>query len=97
MFKKLMTCFTAAAFLAGCAVLMTCFTAAAFLAGCAVPRGEATLSAIDEALTEASLPAAAPADVQAALLPQVGVDLPDAAAADERFDVNTDSTPAKAF
>jgi len=77
--------------------LMTCFTAAAFLAGCAVPRGEATRSAIDEALIEASLPAAAPADVQAALLPQVGVDLPDAAAADERFDVNTDSTPAKAF
>jgi MSHA biogenesis protein MshL len=77
--------------------LMTCFTAAAFLAGCAVPRGEATRSAIDEALTEASLPSTAPADVQAALLPQVGVDLPDAAAADERFDVNTDSTPAKAF
>jgi MSHA biogenesis protein MshL len=77
--------------------LMTCFTAAALLAGCAVPRGEATRSAIDEALNEGSLPATAPADVQAALLPEVGVDLPDAAAADERFDVNTDSTPAKAF
>ena len=78
-------------------IIITCIMAAAFLAGCATPRGEATREAIDAALHEASLPRGAPADVEAALLPQVGVDLPDAAAADERFDVNTDSTPARAF
>ena len=33
--------------------LMTCFTVAAVLLGCATPRGEATRSAIDEALNEA--------------------------------------------
>jgi MSHA biogenesis protein MshL len=70
--------------------------AAAFLAGCVTPHGEATREAIDAALHESSLPAGAPADVEAALLPDVGVDLPDAAG-EERFDVNTDSTPAKAF
>ncbi len=78
-------------------IIITCIMAAAFLAGCATPRGEATREAIEAALHEASLPRGAPADVEAALLPQVGVDLPDAAAADERFDVNTDSTPARAF
>ncbi len=77
--------------------LITCFTAATFLLGCATPRGEATRADIDAALNEASLPSAAPADVQAALLPEVGVDLPGAEAGDDRFDVNTDSTPARAF
>ncbi len=84
MFKKLITGFTAAAFLAGCATTPT-------------PRGEATRSGIEAALNEASLPPAAPAEVEAALLPEVGVDLPDPSAGDERFDVNTDSTPARAF
>jgi len=77
--------------------LFTGFMAAAFLAGCITPRGEATRLAIDEALDAASRPHSAPADVEAALLPEVGVDLPDAAASEERFDVNTDSTPARAF
>ncbi len=70
--------------------------AAAFLAGCATQYGKATREAIDAALQESALPPGAPADVEAALLPDVGVDLPDAAG-EERFDVNTDSTPAKAF
>ena len=79
--------------------LITGFTAAAFLAGCAMPtpRGEATRAGIDEALDEASVARATPAEVEAAPLPQDGVDVQDPAASDERFDVNTDETPAKAF
>lgn len=77
--------------------LMTGCMVTAFLVACATPRGEATREAIEAALNEGSLPRGAPADVEAALLPEVGVDLPDAAAGDERFDVNTDSTPARAF
>jgi MSHA biogenesis protein MshL len=64
------------------------------LAGC-VTRGEATRSAIDDALQEGSLPHVAPDDVAQALLPDVGVDMPDGA--NERFDVNTDATQARAF
>ena len=78
-------------------ILITGFMAAALLTGCATPRGEATRLAVDEALDEARRPPSAPADVEAALLPEVGVDLPDAAASEERFDVNTDATPARAF
>ena len=78
-------------------ILITGFMAAAFLTGCATPIGEATRLAVDEALDEARRPPSAPADVEAALLPEVGVDLPDAAASEERFDVNTDATPARAF
>ena len=77
--------------------LITGFAIAAFLAGCATNRGEATRSAIDAALVEASLEYVTPADVEAALLPEVGVDLPEPAASDERFDVNCDKTPARAF
>ena len=77
--------------------LIAGFMAAAFLAGCMTPRGEATRLAVDEALDEARRPPSAPADVEAALLPEFAVDLPDAAASEERFDVNTDSTPARAF
>ena len=83
MFKKLITGFAVAVLLAGCATPM--------------PRGEATRSAIDAALDEASLPPTIPAEVEAAPLPEVGVDLPDPAASDERFDVNTEETPARAF
>ncbi len=83
MFKKLITGFTAAAFLLGCATPL--------------PRGEATRSSIEAALHEAALPPVTPAEVEAALMPEVGVDLPDPAANNERFDVDTDSTPAKAF
>lgn len=83
MFKNLMTGFMVVTFLAGCATSM--------------PRGEATRSGIEEALIEASLPPVTPAEVEAALLPDVGVDLPGPAADDERFDVNTDETPARAF
>ncbi len=67
---------------------------AILLAGC-VTRGEATRSAIEDALHEGSLPPVAPDDVAQALLPDVGVDMPDGA--DERFDVNTDATTARAF
>ncbi len=77
--------------------LITGFMAAAFLAGCMTPRGEATRLAVDEALDEARRPPSAPADVEAALLPEFSVEMPDAAASEERFDVNTDSTPARAF
>ena len=77
--------------------LITGFAIAAFLAGCATNRGEATRSAIDAALVEASLEYVTPPDVEAALLPEVGVDLPEPAASDERFDVNCDKTPARAF
>ncbi len=68
---------------------------AILLAGCVTPRGEATRTAIDDALRESSLPPVAPDDVARALLPDVGVDMPDGA--NERFDVNTDATPARAF
>ncbi len=67
---------------------------AILLAGC-VTRGEATRSAIEDALHEGSLPPVAPDDVAQALLPDVGVDMPDGA--EERFDVNTDATAARAF
>jgi len=77
--------------------LVTGFAIAAFLAGCATNRGEATRSAIDAALVEASLEYVTPPDVEAALLPEIGVDLPEPAASDERFDVNCDKTPARAF
>jgi hypothetical protein len=70
------------------------FTAAAFLAGCATPRGEATRASIEAALEETALPPVTPAEVEAALLPDVGVDLPDPAANNERFDVDTDRTPS---
>jgi MSHA biogenesis protein MshL len=76
--------------------LITCLAAAVFVAACVTPRGEATRAAIDAALQETSLPPAAPADVEAALLPEVGVNLPDGVS-EERFDVNTDSIPARAF
>ena len=79
-------------------ILITGFMAAAFLTGCATPPiGESTRLAVEEALDEARRPPSAPADVEAALLPEVGVDLPNAAASEERFDVNTDATPARAF
>ncbi len=75
--------------------LITGIALAILLAGCVTPRGEATRSAIEDALRESSLPPVAPDDVARALLPDVGVDMPDGA--DERFDVNTDATPARAF
>ncbi len=83
MFKKLITGFTAAAILMGCATSMH--------------RGEATRAGIDEALAEAAMPPVTPAEVAAALLPEVGVELPDPAANNERFDVDTDKTPARTF
>ena len=83
MFKKLITGFTAAAILMGCATAM--------------PRGEATRAGIEAALEEAALPPVTPAEVEAALLPEVGVELPDPAANNERFDVDTDRTPARTF
>ncbi|NOR66550.1 MAG: pilus (MSHA type) biogenesis protein MshL, partial [Woeseiaceae bacterium] len=83
MFKKLITGFTAAALLMGCATSMH--------------RGEATRVGIDEALAEAAMPPVTPAEVAAALLPEVGVELPDAATNNERFDVDTDKTPARTF
>ena len=83
MFKKLITGFTAAAILMGCATSM--------------PRGEATRAGIEAALEEAALPPVTPAEVEAALLPEVGVELPDPAANNERFDVDTDKTPARTF
>jgi MSHA biogenesis protein MshL len=83
MFKKLITGFTAAAILMGCATSM--------------PRGEATRAGIEAALEEAALPPVTPAEVEAALLPEVGVELPDPAANNERFDVDTDRTPARTF
>ncbi len=83
MFKKLITGLTAAAFLTGCAT--------------PIPRGEATRSGIEAALFDAAFPPVIPAEVEAALLPEVGVDLPDPAANNERFDVDTDQTPARTF
>ena len=80
-------------------ILITGFMAAAFLTGCAtpIPRGEATRSGIEAALFDAAFPPVIPAEVEAALLPEVGVDLPDPAANNERFDVDTDQTPARTF
>ncbi len=83
MFKKLITGFTAAAVLMGCATSM--------------PRGEATRAGIEAALEAAALPPVTPAEVEAALLPELGVELPDPAANNERFDVDTDRTPARTF
>lgn len=73
------------------------FAAAAILAGCATPLGEATRAGIEAALDEAAMPPVTPAEVAAALLPEVSVELPDAAANNERFDVDTDKTPARTF
>lgn len=89
MIKNMITGFTAAAFLAGCASPM--------LRGETTPRGEATQSGIDEAMNEASVPFVAPVAADAASVPEVDRALPDPSASEERFDVNTDETPAKAF
>lgn len=78
-----------------CNRVITGLAVVALLAGCATPRGEATRSAIDAALAEGSMPPVAPDDVAEAMMPDVGLDLPDGG--EERFDVNTDATPAKAF
>jgi MSHA biogenesis protein MshL len=79
--------------------MITGFTAAAFLAGCATPmlRGEETQSVIDDALNEASLPYEAPAEAAAASAPAAERELPSLSESEDRFDVNTDETPAKAF
>lgn len=78
-----------------CKKLLASLVLAALLAGCVTPRGEATLSAIDAALEEGRHPPVAPNDVAEAMMPDVGVNLPDGG--EERFDVNTDATPARAF
>ncbi len=69
------------------------------LAGCATstPRGDSALAEIEAALGEARLPPAAPAEVEAAMLPEVGIELPQPAVGGERFDVNTDETRARDF
>jgi len=79
--------------------MITGFTAAAFLAGCATPMllGESTQSVIDEALNEASLPYEAPAEAETASAPAAERELPSLSESEDRFDVNTDETPAKAF
>ncbi|MGB5331544.1 MAG: secretin N-terminal domain-containing protein, partial [Woeseiaceae bacterium] len=75
------------------------FTFATFLAGCATPmlRGEETQSVIDDALKEASLPYEAPAVAETATAPAAELELPSLSESEDRFDVNTDETPAKAF
>ena len=85
MIKKLTAVFSLAALLSGCASAI------------ATPRGSATVSEIEAALDEARLPHTTPAEVEAALLPDVGVVLPEPTSLSERFDVNTDETPARAF
>ncbi len=79
--------------------LIAGIVALALLAGCSLPifRGEETRSGIDEALTEASLPPAAPAQVDAT--PQSGhsVDLPEPARSAERINIDTHDTPARPF
>ena len=85
MIKKLTAVFSLAALLSGCASAI------------ATPRGSATVSEIEAALDEARLPHTTPAEVEAALLPDVGVELPEPTSLSERFDVNTDETPARAF
>ena len=79
--------------------MITGFTAAAFLAGCATPmlRGEETQTVIDEALNEASIPYEAPAEAEVASAPAAERELPSLSESEDRFDVNTDETPAKAF
>jgi MSHA biogenesis protein MshL len=69
------------------------------VAGCAAtkPHVDTTGDEINAALSEAVTPPAAPSDVAAALLPDISVELPEQAATEDRFDVNTDATPAKAF
>lgn len=77
----------------------TAIVLAASLAACAtpVPRGHATQAEIDTALTETQLPPAVPPEVAAALIPEVGITLPEPEDSQDRFDVNTDNTPARAF
>ena len=79
--------------------MITAFTFATFLAGCATPmlRGEETQSVIDDALEEASLPYEAPAVAETASAPAAERELPSLSESEDRFDVNTDETPAKAF
>jgi len=79
--------------------MIMAFTFATFLAGCATPmlRGEETQSVIDDALKEASLPYEAPAVAETATAPAAELELPSLSESEDRFDVNTDETPAKAF
>jgi MSHA biogenesis protein MshL len=85
MIKKLTAVISLAALLSGCASAI------------AMPRGSATVAEIEAALDEARLPPTTPEEVEAALLPDVGVELPEPTSLSERFDVNTDETPARAF
>ena len=77
----------------------TAIVLAVSLAACAtsVPRGHDTQAEIDAALTETQLPPAVPPDVAAALIPEVGIALPEPDDSHDRFDVNTDNTPARPF
>jgi MSHA biogenesis protein MshL len=62
-----------------------------------IPRGEETRTQIDIALEEASRPVSMPDKAEPTPLAGAGVTKPDAAESDERFDVNCDATPARAF
>ncbi len=72
---------------------------AAFLTGCAasVPRGPTSDSEIDELLEEIFAMRPEPAVVEPGPASPVGAELSTSPASDERFDVNTDATPARAF
>lgn len=71
----------------------------AVLFGCAtpIPRGEATRSGIEAALDEASAPAAKDLESEPAFQPEDGVSATEPEPSEQRFDVNTDETPARAF
>ena len=81
MISKLITGLTLGLLLSGCAALM--------------PPGGAAQAGIEEALTEASQPPVAPAAIEAEV--PAAVVLPVVTESEERFDVNTDATPAGAF
>ncbi len=60
-------------------------------------RGQETRTEIDVALEEASLPHTVADNNKAEPAPETGINLADLTVSEERFDLNTDQTPAKAF
>ncbi|MGI9307797.1 MAG: secretin N-terminal domain-containing protein, partial [Gammaproteobacteria bacterium] len=77
----------------------TVLAAVVLLFACTLPtpRGDETRASVETALETASVPYVTPPAVAAALVPEVGIEMPATAAEDERFDVNCSATSARQF
>lgn len=60
-------------------------------------RGDATRASMEAALEDAGTPPVLPPSVSEALIPDVGIELPQSEVDEERFDVNCGDTPAREF